>query len=75
MDQIGKTLVAVGLGIAALGGLLWLGRGMPWLRLGRLPGDFVYEKNGVSVFVPITTMILLSLAASLVMWVLAAIRR
>ena len=37
MSEMGKLLVLVGLGIAALGGLLWLA--------GRLPGDVRVERG------------------------------
>ena len=75
MDGIGKSLVFLGAGIMALGAILWLGRGLPWLRLGRLPGDIVYQKDGVNIFIPITTMILISVALTLVLWLIAALRR
>jgi hypothetical protein len=35
-----------------------------------LPGDFVVERPGFKLFVPITTMILLSLAFTLLAWLL-----
>jgi hypothetical protein len=75
MDQIGKTLMIAGLSIAALGGLLWLGQGLPWLRLGRLPGDVSYQKDGFSIYFPIVTMIALSIVLSLVFWIVQALRR
>jgi heme/copper-type cytochrome/quinol oxidase subunit 2 len=75
MDQIGKLLVGAGLGIAALGALLWLGQGIPWLRLGRLPGDISIQRDGYSIFLPITTMVLVSIFASLIFWLIAAVRR
>jgi hypothetical protein len=75
MDQLGKILVIAGLGLALIGAVLWLGQGIPWLRLGRLPGDLSYQKDGFSVFVPITTMIVLSVVMTLVLWLVQAIRR
>lgn len=36
--------------------------------LGRLPGDIVVDRNGLVVYVPITTAILVSLLLSLVFW-------
>ena len=75
MDSAGKTLVILGAGIMLLGAILWLGRGLPWLRLGKLPGDISYQKDGFTLFVPITTMIVVSVALTLVLWVVAALRR
>jgi len=47
-------------------GLLW-----PWLGkipLGRLPGDIVIDRPGFRFYFPVTTMIVISLVLSLVMW-------
>jgi hypothetical protein len=62
---VGPTLVVVGLAVAAMGGLIWLG-----LPLGRLPGDLAFERGGVRVYVPITTSLLVSAAFMLVSWLL-----
>jgi hypothetical protein len=62
---VGPTLVVVGLAVAAVGGLVWLG-----LPLGRLPGDLAFERGGVRVYVPITTSLLVSAAFMLVSWLL-----
>lgn len=62
-----RTLITVGLLIALIG-LLW-----PWiskLGLGRLPGDLVLDKPGFKLFAPFTTMIIVSLVVSLVIWLL-----
>ena len=75
MDQIGKMLVIAGAGIALLGAVLWLGSGLPWLRLGRLPGDITYQKDGFSFYFPITSMIALSVLFTLVLWIASAFRR
>jgi Protein of unknown function (DUF2905) len=37
MNEFGKLLMIVGLMLAAVGAVLWLGVGKSWL--GRLPGD------------------------------------
>lgn len=49
-------------------GLAW-----PWLRripLFRLPGDVVIDRPGFRLFLPFTTMIVVSLLASLILWLL-----
>jgi hypothetical protein len=51
-----------------LAGLLW-----PWLGklgLGRLPGDIAIERENFRLYFPITTSILISLAVSLILWLL-----
>lgn len=60
-----RTLITVGLLIAILG-LLW-----PWaskLGLGRLPGDLIIDKPGFKLFAPFTTMIVVSVIVSLLIW-------
>jgi hypothetical protein len=36
--------------------------------LGRLPGDLVIDQGGVVVYAPITTVVIVSLLLSLVLW-------
>ncbi len=60
-----KTLVIVGL-LIVLVGLGW-----PWLSklpLGRLPGDFVLDRENFRLYFPLTTMILVSVLLSLILW-------
>ncbi|WP_202080068.1 DUF2905 domain-containing protein [Caldalkalibacillus salinus] len=63
MNPIAKWIMITG-GVLIVVGLLWqlLGRHIP---LGRLPGDFVYEKENVRVYFPFVTMIILSIVLSL----------
>jgi len=60
-------LIVLGIVLLLLG-LLW-----PWLGklpLGRLPGDIVVEREGFSFYFPITTLVLMSGALNLVLWLL-----
>ncbi|MDI9635131.1 DUF2905 domain-containing protein [Kamptonema cortianum] len=76
MAAIGKMMVMGGLLLAVVGGVLWgLSAAFPGLRLGRLPGDISVERDGFSMHVPITTMILVSLALTGVMWLVSMVRR
>ncbi len=59
---MGKTLVLIGLATAALGGLVMLG-----VPLGRLPGDLVFRRDHATVYVPITTSIVLSVLLTVVL--------
>jgi hypothetical protein len=62
---LGRGLVYLGIGLAVVGGLvLLLGR---VLNLGNLPGDIAYEGERVQVYLPIGTMIVLSLVLTLLL--------
>lgn len=64
-----------GLGLAAIGAVLWLAQSAFGFKFGRLPGDIAVERNGVSFYFPIVTMLLVSAAATLVFWLVGALRR
>ena len=69
MSDIGKILMVIGLGLAALGGLMWLG-GKLNLPLGRLPGDIRIERDNFKFYFPLTTCLLLSAVLTLIFWLL-----
>ena len=51
--------------LISLAGLAW-----PWiskLPLGRLPGDILIERPGFRLFLPITTMVVISVLISLIL--------
>ena len=60
-----KTLILIG-AVVILVGLLW-----PWLGklpFGRLPGDIVIDRPEYKFYFPVTTMILVSVVISIVLW-------
>jgi hypothetical protein len=57
---MGKLIVLVGLGIAAVGALIMLG-----IPFGRLPGDIVVRRGSFSFYFPLTTSILVSILLTL----------
>jgi hypothetical protein len=60
-----RALIVIGVLLVVIG-LAW-----PWLaKLGlfRLPGDIVIERENFRFYFPITSMILLSLLLSLILW-------
>ena len=70
IDSVGKVLLFVGLGIAALGGLIWLASRVPGLnRLGSLPGDIRYTSpdGSFGCYIPIVSMIVISLVLTIVL--------
>jgi hypothetical protein len=60
----GKILVAAGI-VLIIAGLIWWFADDKLQWFGKLPGDIRYEKPGFSFYMPVTTMILLSLLLSL----------
>jgi len=64
MAPLAKSLILMGLAIAALGGLLWLFSGVPFF--GRLPGDLYVRRGNFTFYFPILTCILISIVASLI---------
>lgn len=60
---MGPVLVVLGAVIAAVGALVWLG-----VPLGRLPGDIAIERDGVRIYIPLTTSVVVSVALMLVSW-------
>ncbi|MEE4383284.1 MAG: DUF2905 domain-containing protein [Pseudomonadales bacterium] len=65
--SFGPWLVGAGLALLVLGLLVWSGA-LSWF--GRLPGDLAVERGNLRVYVPITSMVLLSLGLSALLWVL-----
>ena len=69
MVEIGKILVSVGLALATLGLVLWLGGRAGLLGwLGHLPCDFVIRRGSTTIYVPLTTCLLASVVLSLLAW-------
>jgi hypothetical protein len=60
-----RSLIIIGILLVVVG-LAW-----PWLtKLGlfRLPGDIAIERDNFRFYLPITTMIILSVVISLILW-------
>jgi hypothetical protein len=64
MAPIAKSLILMGLGLAAFGALLWLFSGVPFL--GRLPGDIYIRRGNFTFYFPLVTCILVSIVVSLI---------
>jgi hypothetical protein len=63
-------LIILGMVLIVIGGILVLGAKLPWLRLGRLPGDFAWGRGSVRIYFPLMTSLLLSLILTLIFWLL-----
>ncbi|MGH9971852.1 MAG: DUF2905 domain-containing protein [Pyrinomonadaceae bacterium] len=68
MNRFIGLLVIVGGACLILVGLLIYSGGLNWF--GRLPGDIRYESERVHVYIPIVSMLIVSLALSLIFYLL-----
>jgi hypothetical protein len=65
LGQIGKLIIIAGVVLIAAGILfLLLGR-IP--VIGRLPGDFVIRRDHVTIYIPLATMLLISLLLTIIL--------
>lgn len=73
MVDLGKILVAAGVVIALAGAVILLA-GKFNLPLGRLPGDFLVRGKNTTFYFPLTTCILVSVALTVIFWLVGKIR-
>jgi hypothetical protein len=65
LTPVWRTLLVIGLIVAAVGLLLVLAPRIPFI--GRLPGDIRFERDGVVVFIPLGTMLVVSVILTLIL--------
>lgn len=70
LAALGKLLLGLAAVLAVIGALLVVAERVPWLRLGRLPGDVVIERERFRFYFPLATSILVSVVLTLVLWLL-----
>ncbi len=65
MSDFAKILIAIGLLLVIIGVLILIfGNVFAWF--GKLPGDIHIDKNNVKIFIPFTSMVLLSIILSVI---------
>lgn len=75
MTGVGKGLAILGIMLLVIGCVLmllekWVDSGSVLGWLGRLPGDFVFKRENVTIYIPLATSILLSVIGSLLLYVI-----
>jgi hypothetical protein len=65
VQDVGRSIVVLGLVIAAVGVVVMLLPRMPWL--GHLPGDVHIERPGFSVHFPLVTCLVVSAVATIIL--------
>jgi DUF2905 family protein len=63
-ESLGKLLMLMGGILLGLGALFTLAGKIGWL--GKLPGDFRFERGGFSFYFPLATSLLLSILLTLI---------
>lgn len=63
----GPLLVALGIGLVILGLLVWSGA-LGWF--GRLPGDIRIERDSVRVYIPLVSMLIVSVPLSALLYLI-----
>ena len=71
-SQFGKLLIIIG-AIIILIGLLFLALGQ--LGLFKLPGDLQFGSKNWRVFFPVTSCLIISIALTLILWLVSYLRR
>ena len=61
----GPLLVTIGLVLVVIGLLVWAG-GLRWF--GHLPGDIRIERESVRIYVPLASMLIVSVVVSLILY-------
>ena len=68
-DSIGKSLILFGAIVVLIGVVVLVSGRIPWL--GKLPGDILWERGNVSIYIPIVTSIVISVVLTLMLNVVA----
>ncbi len=68
MTGLSKTLMIIGAVIFFIGFL------MPFLHLGRLPGDIIFKKGNTTFYFPVVTSIVISIVLSLIFYLIGRFR-
>jgi len=63
-EGIGKIIIIAGVIMVVLGLILAFSSHIPFL--GKLPGDILIRKNGISFYFPVVTFLLLSVILTLI---------
>lgn len=71
MENVGKMLIWLGVGLVGIGSIFWLGAKF---GLGKIPGDIAIERENFRFYFPITSSILISIILSLVFWLIGKIK-
>ncbi len=69
LEPVGRLMLLAGIVIAVIGAVLAFGVRIPFL--GQLPGDIRIERDGTTIFIPLGTMVVVSIILSVALSLLA----
>jgi len=69
--QWGPIVVGLGVAIIVVGLLIWL-EGLSWF--GRLPGDIRIERESFRIYIPLVSMLVVSIVLSLLLYLIRRFR-
>lgn len=73
MQQFGKIIIIIGVLLVVSGIIIYFfGDKLQWF--GNLPGDLKIKREHFSFYAPITSMLLISLIISFIIWIISKIR-
>jgi hypothetical protein len=73
MQAVGRLLTIFGVVMIGIGFLLTYFDKIPFV--GKLPGDITIRKDNVLICFPIATSIILSVAVSLILWLISGVMK
>ena len=68
LNTIAKILIFLGVGIALLGGLLFLFSKIPFM--GKMPGDIVIKRENFTFYFPLASSIIISIVLSIILTII-----
>lgn len=63
--QLGKLLIVLGVVLIVVGAVFLFADRIPWL--GKLPGDMIFKRGRTTVYIPIVTMLIVSVLLTLIL--------
>ena len=73
MSEFGKMLIVLGV-VLIVGGAVLILLGRTGLPIGKLPGDIIYRGKNTTFYFPLATSILLSIALSVLLYLIGRFR-
>ncbi len=69
MTELGRWFIGAGVVLVLIGLTLLAAGRLPWI--GRLPGDILIERDNLTIFIPLGTMLVVSLVLTIIANLLA----